>query len=88
MEEKMKEIPGSFVEDIVKVFLLGIDKELIDSEGNSMPNTIKDPYNFEYQVSWSTLVGLRKEMIRVLRGRKNKKLDLLALAIELVHEDD
>ena len=85
----MKRIPGSFLEDIVKVFLLGIDKELRDPEGDPIPNLIRHLHDdFEYVVDWSTLIELRKDVVRILKSRKSKKLDLLALAIEMLHEDD
>ena len=87
----MEEIPVDFLEDIVKVFLLGIDKELKDEYGDTVPNIIARPYReskFEYIVRWDVLIDLRHDVVRVLKNSENKKLNLLAMAIELIHEDD
>ena len=84
-------IPEDYLDDIVKVFLLGVKTEHILESGEPIPDIIarpfpeSDPRYFPYIVEWKTLFNIRKRMLRYLKESKNEKLINLAKAIEDMH---
>lgn len=86
-------VPDDFLDDIIKVFLLGIERELRDDRGNKIPGVIArifpdhDPRYFPYIVEWKTLFKIRKAIIASLKGSDNKLLHILANVLEVIHKD-
>jgi len=88
------EIPDDYLDDIIKVFLLGIETEFIDDNGVKIPDIIARPYPkddpryFPYVVEWKSLFKLRASMIRYLENSDDDKLVILAKIIKMIHATD
>ena len=83
----MKKIPIEFLDDIVKVFLLGRPFKTKSFNGVSIPDIIARPHEPEvnYIVEWEDLFKIRKIMIEVMLKQKDRKFRKLAKAIKAIH---
>lgn len=86
-------IPDDYLDDIIRVFLLGVRTELKDEYENTIPDIIARSYPedgieyFPYIVEWKELFNIRDRITKILKESKNDKLINLAKALEDVHSE-